>query len=149
MFAVPLLSSFVIASCANEEKLPHPQHPVLLINPSCKQPRRCPSSLSAPPPPARSASISLVHISAGVSGGASSSQPMGFFWKYYSNSGWVGVCVVGFILNWIVEGDVKEPYITWTYRQQEGRVCCSVEAETGIGAVALRGSTTTMTKAVS
>lgn len=79
VFAVPPLSSFVITSRANEEKLPHLQHPVLLINPCCKQPRRCPSPLSAPPPPARSASVSLVHISAGVSGGVSSSLPMEFF----------------------------------------------------------------------
>lgn len=30
-----VLSSFVIASCANEEKLPHPELAALLINPSC------------------------------------------------------------------------------------------------------------------
>lgn len=30
-----VLGSFVIASCANEEKLPHPELAALLINPSC------------------------------------------------------------------------------------------------------------------
>lgn len=30
-----VLSPFVITSCANEEKLPHPELAVLLINPCC------------------------------------------------------------------------------------------------------------------
>lgn len=68
VFTVPPLSSFVITSRANEEKLPHPQNPVLLINPSCKLPRRCPPPLSPRRLPARLALAPSVFL-AGVSGG--------------------------------------------------------------------------------
>lgn len=79
----------------------------LLINPSCKQPQSTsrPGSVIAALP-ARRASISWPYFCR-CQWRCFLSLPT-LFWEYYSNSSAV------FISNWIVEGDVKEPYITWT-----------------------------------
>lgn len=140
MFTVALLSSFVIASRANEEKLPHPQNPVLLINPCCKLPRWCPPPLSPRRLPARLALAPSVFL-AGVSRGGASGrlfqciiQTTGrFFFSFLS-------------LIELLRETLRSHTSPGTYRRRDGRICCSGE---GRSRDWLTASTTRMTKAAS